>query len=154
MSLRTAQGKPDSPLRLLFIGTLAPAESGWWHDLIENGSRGSTYVQAIQGRRDRWDKASEIRRCNPLKWRYPESRRKLLKRDDARRDPRLKAAFLSYRLIVPSRDESAVLLTVEDWELATGPPRGIADRSGHCCDRPGRRPVVVGGRGDLGVRTN
>ena len=26
-ALRTAQGKPDSPLRLIFIGTLAPAES-------------------------------------------------------------------------------------------------------------------------------
>ena len=26
-ALRTGQGKPDSPLRLLFIGTLAPAES-------------------------------------------------------------------------------------------------------------------------------
>ena len=30
----TAQGKPGSPLRLIIIGTLAPAESGWWHDLV------------------------------------------------------------------------------------------------------------------------
>ena len=125
-ALRTAQGKPDSPLRLIFIGTLAPAESGWWHDLIENGSRGSIYVQAIQGRRDRWDTAPEIRRCNPLKWRYPESRRKLFEeRDEARRDSRLKAAFMSYRLNVPSRDDSAVLLTVDDWQLATGRPVGL-----------------------------
>ena len=70
--------------------------------------------------------ASEIRRCNPLKWHYPESRRKLFEeRDEARRDSRLKAAFLSYRLNVPARDESAVLLTVDDWKLATGRPLGL-----------------------------
>ena len=125
-ALRTAQGKPESHLRLIFVGTLAPAESGWWHDLVSAGSRGSVYIQALKGRRDRWDKASEIRRCNPLKWRYPESRRKLFEeRDDARRDPRLKAAFMSYRLNVPTRDESAVLLTVDDWQLATGRPVGL-----------------------------
>ena len=52
----------------------------------------------------------------------------------------------------PSRDESAVLLTVDDWKLATGRP--VAPPSG--------RPIVgidLGGgrswsrgRGDMGVR--
>ena len=64
---------------------------------------------------------------------FPESRETLLEeRDDSRADTRLKAAFLSYRLNVPSLDESAVLLTVADWELITA--REVPDREG--------RPVV------------
>ena len=50
----------------------------------------------------------------------------LLERDAARRDSRLKARFLSYRLNVPTSDESEVLLTVADWEMVEGrevPPR-------------------------------
>lgn len=112
----TAQGKPGAALRALFVGTLAPAVSGWWHDLVASGSQGSTHVTAVAGDRERWDRASEIRRCNPLMWRFPESRAVLLEeRDKARRDSRLKAQFLSYRLNLPSSDESAVLLTAEDW---------------------------------------
>ena len=46
-----------------------------------------------------------------------EFRRTLLEeREAARRDPRLKARFCSYRLNVPSQDESSTLLTVSDWE--------------------------------------
>ena len=38
-ALVTAQGKPESRLRLIFVGTLAPSTtSGWWHDLIDGGS--------------------------------------------------------------------------------------------------------------------
>ena len=32
-ALTTARGKPGSPLKILLIGTLAPALTGWWHDL-------------------------------------------------------------------------------------------------------------------------
>ena len=45
----TALGKPNSPMRTVFIGTLAPSMSGWWHDLIADGSGPTTYVQALQG---------------------------------------------------------------------------------------------------------
>ena len=48
-------------------------------------------------------------------------------RDDARHDSRLKAAFLSYRLNLPSEDESRVLLTVEDWEAVLSRPVGSDD---------------------------
>ena len=47
-AVATALGKPGSPMRALFIGTLAPASGGWWHDLIERGSHGSTYVQTCK----------------------------------------------------------------------------------------------------------
>ena len=130
-ALKTAQGKPESRLRLIFVGTLAPSVSGWWHDLIDGGSNRSTFVQVLQGERATWDKWATIRRANPLMSTFPESRAKLLEeRDEGRQDSRLRARFLSYRLNVPSADESVTLLTVEDWERqaqretppADGPP--------------------------------
>ena len=134
-ALRTAQAKPESTMRTILIGTLAPGgvKGHWWHDLIHRGSHGSVFVQAIEGDPKRWDKASEIRKANPLMWRFPASRAKLIEeRDDALADSRLKADFLSYRLNVPSADESAVLLTTGDWELITA--RSVPERAG--------RPVV------------
>ena len=132
-AIETAKGKPGSPLRVVYIGTLAPATGGWWHDLIADGSNGSTYVQALQGDPERWDQWPEIRRCNPLVAVSADFRRKLLEeRDAARRDSRLKARFLSYRLNVPTGDESTMLLTVDDWERMAARP--VPDREG--------RPIV------------
>ena len=122
-AIETAKGKPGSPLKVLYIGTLAPALSGWWHDMIAAGPRGSTYVQSLQGDPAKWDDWKEIRRCNPLTAISESFRRKLREeRDAARADRRLKARFLSYRLNVPSADESTVLLTVEDWEAMAERP--------------------------------
>ena len=57
----------------------------------------------------------------------PVSKPKLkAERDAARADSRLKARFLSYRLNIPSADESTMLLTVDDWQQAINrecPPR-------------------------------
>ena len=132
-AVMTAMGKPGSPLRALYIGTLAPAVSGWWHDLIDDGTHGSTYVQALRGDPERWDDWNEIRRCNPLTAISAPFRKKLLEeRDKARADTRLKARFLSYRLNVPSGDESTMLLTVDDWERVTARP--VPERAG--------RPIV------------
>ena len=137
-AIQTAQGKPGSPLKVVYIGTLAPARSGWWHELIEDGNHGSSYVQVLQGDRDRWDLWPEIRRCNPLTSISADFRRKLLEeRDAARRDTRRKARFLSYRLNVPTADESEMLLTVDDFQR-------MADRE--TPDRQGRPIVAV----DLG----
>ena len=116
----TALGKPMSPMRAIFIGTLAPAMRGWWHDLIADGSTGSTYVQRLQGDAEKWDSWAEIKRCNPLTAISPEFRKRLrVERDQARVDSSLKARFLSFRLNRPSGDESEVLLTVADWERVT-----------------------------------
>ena len=132
-AISTATGKPGSPLKALYIGTLAPAQGGWWHDLVEGGSAGSTYVKLLQGDRDQWDQWPEIRKANPLTAISPDFRRKLIEeRDQARRDTRLKARFLSYRLNIPSADESALLLTVDDWKLATSRPVGL----------PAGKPIV------------
>ena len=115
----TAQGKPDSPLRVILIGTMAPATGGWWHNLVSDGSRRSTYVQALRGDPDKWDLWPEIRRCNPLTDISPAFRAKLIEeRDAARADSRLKARFLSYRLNIPTADESTMLLSVADFNAA------------------------------------
>ena len=113
----TSQGKPGSPLKAVLIGTLAPSTGGWWHRLIADGSHHSTYTQVLQGDPHLWDQWREIRRCNPLTAISADFRRKLLEeRDAARRDSRLKARFLSYRLNVPTGDESTMLLSVDDFE--------------------------------------
>ena len=133
-AISTATGKPGSPLTALFIGTLAPAQGGWWHDLVKGGSAGSTYVKLLQGDRDQWDQWATIRKANPLTAISPEFRRKLLEeRDQARDDSRLKARFMSFRLNIPSADESAILLTVDDWKLAEARPVGL----------PSGKPIVA-----------
>ena len=66
-AIATAQGKPGSFLRTIYIGTLAPSTSGWWHDLINGGSDRTTYVQALKGDPEKWDQWAEIkRRCKPI----------------------------------------------------------------------------------------
>ena len=105
------------------IGTLAPATGGWWHDLIAAGSTGSTHVTVLQGDAATWDQWSTIRKANPLTAISPEFRAKLCEeRDKARADSRLKARFLSFRLNVPSQDESTVLLTTDDWQRVCARP--------------------------------
>ena len=133
-AIETAQGKPGSPLKVVYIGTLAPATAGWWHELIDDGSHASTYVQALQGDRSKWESAKEIRRVNPLTAVDPRFIRKLLEeRDAGRRDSRRKARFLSYRLNVPTQDESTLLLTVDEWQHLIG--REVPERQG--------RPIVA-----------
>ena len=142
-AIATAQGKPGSPLKALLIGTLAPLglPGHWWHDLVSKGSRGSVYVQALAGDPEKWDRWPEIRRCNPLTAIDANFRRKLMEeRDDARVDARLKARFLSYRLNVPTADESTVLLRVEDWKRVCS--RIVAPRK----DRPVWGVDLGGGR--------
>ena len=140
-AVQGAMGKPGSPLKAVYISTLAPARAGWWHNMIEDGSHGSTYVQSLQGRRDRWDSWPEIRRCNPLANVDANFRRRLLEeRNDARTDTRKMAAFLSYRLNLPSADESEMLLSVDDWQRVIG--REVPERQGQpivACDLGGGR---------------
>ena len=129
----TALGKPSSPMKAVFIGTLAPSMSGWWHDLIADGSTSSTYVQSLQGDVEKWDSWAEIKRVNPLTAISGAFKKRLrVERDAARVDSRLKGRFLSFRLNRPSGDESTVLLTVGDWEGVAA--REVPEREG--------RPVV------------
>ena len=131
-SLFTAQGKVGSKLKLILIGTLAPMATRpghWWYDLVMGGTQGSTHVQLYQGNLETWDSWQTIRKANPLVAVDPDFRAKLLaERDAARKDSRLKSRFCSYRLNLPSRDESEMLLTTADWELALARP--VPERKG------------------------
>ena len=133
-ALQTAIGKPGSPLRVVFIGTVAPATEGWWPALVEGGSRPGRHVTLLQGNADKGSEWREIARVNPLARISPEFRKTLLReRDEAREDSRLKARFLSYRLNLPTADESTMLLDVEDWQRVMARP--VAGRQG--------RPIVA-----------
>ena len=127
-AIQTAMAKPGSPLRAVYIGTLAPATGGWWHDLVKDGTRGSVYVQALQGHRERWNQWREILRVNPLAKVSADFRSRLREElDEAKRDSRLKARFLSYRLNLPTMDEDEGLVTVEDFDRAEARPVGARD---------------------------
>ena len=132
----TAQGKVGSRLKVVMIGTLSPLATNaghWWYDLVTGGSMGRTHVQYFHGERETWDKWPTIRKANPLVAIDAVFRAKLLEeRDAARLDTRLKARFLSYRLNIPTRDESEMLLTVDDWEAVEA--RAIPERKA--------RPIV------------
>ena len=135
-ALFTAQGKPGSRLKLVLIGTLSPlaTSSGhWWHDLIHDGTQGRTHVQHFKGELETWDQWQTIRKANPLIGVDAHTRKVILEeRDAARVDGRLKARFLSYRLNLPSRDESEMLLSIDDWEHVISRP--VPERAG--------RPIV------------
>jgi len=131
-AIQGAMGKPCAALKAIYIGTLAPLATGpghWWYDLIDAGSGRSTYVQALRGDPAKWDQASEIRRCNPLRWAFADSRAVLFEeRDKARSDSRLRAAFQSFYMNRPTGDESTMLLTTADWERSCS--REVPERSG------------------------
>lgn len=117
-AIQGAIGKPGSSLRVLYVGTRAPApDNHWWPSLVAAGCCGSTHVTCYQGKRKDWDQWRNIQKANPLMAAFAESRRVLLEeRDKARADSRLKAAFLSYRLNLPTADAARVLITVADWQ--------------------------------------
>ena len=129
-----SHGKPGVGLRVIFVGTLSPAGEGhWWPELVESAPSSSNHVSLYQGHRKTWDSWNSIQRANPLMVQFPESRRFLLdQRDKARTDSRLRARFMSYRLNLPSKDESEVVLTVEDWQRSLTRP--VPSRDG--------RPIV------------
>ena len=143
-ALTFARGKPGSPLKILCVGTLAPLASGaghWFYDLIDGGTHDDVYVMALRGDPEKWDSWHEIRRCNPLTAVSATFRKQLLsERDAARLDSRLKSKFLSYRLNVPSPDESTMLLTVDDWK------RTESREVGKCEGRPSVSVDMGGGR--------
>ena len=122
-AVETAKGKPGSPLRSLYVGTLAPSMSGWWHELALSKTGKGKAITCLQGRPDRWDQWPEIARVNPLTKVSNEFRKQLRSElAAAQADSRLKARFLSYRLNLPSADESTMLLSVDDYERMAARP--------------------------------
>ena len=93
-------------------------------------------------------------RVNPLAKVDANTRRKLREeRDAARRDTRLKARFLSYRMNVPTADESELLLSVDDFELGDVAARRDTHRAAYRGRGPWRRALLVSSRGRLAIGT-
>ena len=119
-AITTAQAKPNSLLRVLMIGTLAPSEpNSWYPRLVKSGTNKTEgrYVQLLQADPDKWLDWSEIRRVNPLVVSVPETR-KILRQDwrKAQKDVADKAAFLSYHCNTPTGDSITQLLSSSDWQ--------------------------------------
>ena len=128
-TLQSSLGKPGSKLKIIYVGTVAPSEFGFWPDLVASTGDPSVFIDRRQADPKKWHLASEIKRLNPLMWRFESSRRLLLReRDMALLDSRKKAAFLSFRMNRPSRDASDVLLTLPQWELILS--RAVPERQG------------------------
>ena len=128
-AIETSKGKPGSPLRSLYIGTIAPSMGGWWSDLATSKSGKGRVVKCLQGDRDKWSSWREVVRVNPLTRVSPEFRKQLRSElQAAKADSRLKARFMSYRLNLPSADEATMLLSVDDWDGLV--ERDVAERSG------------------------
>ena len=133
-AIETAKGKPNSPLRSLYIGTIAPATGGWWSELALGKSGQGRAIMCLQGNREKWDSWREVARCNPLTKISPEFRKQLrAELKAAIADSRLKARFLSFRLNLPSADEATMLLTTDDYEIMAN--REVTERRG--------RPIVA-----------
>ena len=80
-------------------------------------------MTALQGDADTWDTWPTIRKCNPLVAVNPRLRRTLLReRDEARRDERLRARFLSLRLNLPTRTDGRELIPPHQWETVLDRP--------------------------------
>lgn len=128
-ALRTATGKPGSNLTICYLSTLAPAASdSWWRGLATGGDD-DVWRYVLQGDHERWDDTNEIRRCNPLKWAFAKSRKKLLgERDKARRDASKQPAFLSYLLNYPVSADEAQLLDADKWSAVLARP--VPEREG------------------------
>ena len=75
----------------------------------------------------------------------PSGRKLLEERDKARRDSRLKARYLSYRLNAPTGDESTMLLTVDDYQRMGFEAGACSYRETNCCDRSRRLACVERG---------
>ena len=133
-AIETSKGKPGSPLRSLYIGTIAPSMGGWWADLATSKTGKGRVVMTLQGSREKWDSWRTVARCNPLTKIAPEFRKQLREELKAAvADSRLKARFMSYRLNLPSADEATMLLSVDDFERMA--EREVAERAG--------RPIVA-----------
>ena len=128
-ALETSGGKAD--MKLIFIGTRAPAtEGGWWRTLVDHGDGSdSTYRQVhdapVDGEGQPTDALTmrAARRANPLiGWNLhllPELRDQLRK---ARQSDDAFARWCSYRLNRPVQPARSVLFTVEAWRQIESRP--------------------------------
>lgn len=116
--------------KLVLIGTRKPAPDGtWWPDLLDAGSGHGIHVtERSAPPEEPWDAWPTIRRVNPVLNVNPSLRRRVLReRDNARRNPTLRADFEAYKLNRPVDTFTEPLVKLAEWRLTEArelPARG------------------------------
>ena len=129
-ALQTALGKPGCAMTVVYMSTLAPAESGGWWRTLATGDGDDVWRYVLTGDHKRWSETPEVRRVNPLKWAFPKARKKLLaERNKALRDAGKQAAFLSLLMNYPVTADEAQLLDHDKWTMVLSRP--VPKRSDH-----------------------
>ena len=146
-SIQTAQGKPGSPLKALYLGTLAPALSGWWHELVA-ARIGRQYLrQAPTGNTRDLGSLAHNPQGKPTNGPSRRHSERSCSRSVAKRggDSRLKSRFLSYRLNLPDRRRVSDSLDRRRLAGRYLTTRGSTGRAAYRSDRPGRRASMERG---------
>ena len=123
-AIRTSQGK--APMTAVYVGTRAPAQDGsWWRTLADSESTPHRRVTrfASDNPDDFDDGIDKVLRLNPLAAHNPFLKPAIINEYNlAQSDSALRAAFLSFRMNLPSKDATRVLLTVDSWRRICARP--------------------------------
>ena len=118
-ALLGALGKPGSTMKILWIGTIAPAKGAWWERKVADGStkRCKSFVYAIENENE-WDIEEKVLKANPLKAAFPDSKRFLLDElDEAKQDYNKSIYFKNWLLNFSTANRRQVLLTAPQIKM-------------------------------------
>ena len=112
-ALLGALGKPGSTMRILWVGTVAPAKCSFWERKVNEGDtdRCKAFVYKLKEESD-WDKESIALELNPLKAHFEDSKKFLLAELEAAKQDYSKSLYYkNWILNYSTGSERQVLLT-------------------------------------------
>ena len=118
-ALLGALGKPGSTMRILWVGTVAPAKNAFWERKVNEAAEASesdgckSFVYKLDAKdEDDWDNVDRVLELNPLKAAFDDSRAFLLKElEAAKADYGKRIYFLNWLLNYSTGSERHLLLT-------------------------------------------
>ena len=129
-ALLGALGKPGSKMKILWIGTIAPAKGAWWERKVADGTtkRCESFVYAIENENE-WDDPNKVLEANPLKSHFPDSKKFLLDElEEAKKDYNKSIYFKNWLLNFSTANRRQVLLTAP--QIKSLLERPLPDKSG------------------------
>ena len=124
-ALLGALGKPGSTMKILWVGTIAPAKGAWWERKVADGNtkRCKAFVYAIENENE-WDDVDKVLEANPLKAAFPDSKRFLLEElEEAKQDYNKSIYFKNWLLNFSTANRRQVLLTAPQIKELLARPR-------------------------------
>ena len=118
-ALLGALGKPGSKMKILWIGTIAPALGEWWERKVADGttSRCKSFVYAIENEND-WTDVDKVLAANPLKAHFDDSKKFLLdEMEEAKKDYGKSIYFKNWLCNYSTANRRQVLLTAAQINL-------------------------------------